>query len=71
MRAVLRRQSPTCLERALVLQRWHAAHGDDFDVIVGVTGTAEEFRAHAWLENEEREQVGLEAFRELRRLKAR
>ena len=49
--AVLRRTSSTCLERALVLQRWLAAQGVEKDVIVGVTGR-DNFRAHAWLEGE-------------------
>lgn len=50
--AILRRQRPTCLERALVLQRWCAAHGELRDVIVGVQGSGEHFRAHAWLEDD-------------------
>ena len=49
--AVLRRQPSTCLERALVLQRWLAEQGTHKDVVVGVTGR-EDFRAHAWLEGE-------------------
>jgi hypothetical protein len=49
--AVLRRVSSTCLERALVLQRWLSEHGLEKDVIVGVTGR-QDFRAHAWLEGE-------------------
>ena len=50
--AVLRRLPATCLERAVVLQQWRAAHGDLRDVVVGVVGTREAFRAHAWLEDE-------------------
>ena len=68
VRHVLRREPSTCLERALVLQRWHAAHGRPLDVIVGVAGSGPAFRAHAWLENES----GTEAtmpFTELRRVK--
>lgn len=49
---VLRRQSPSCLERALVLQRWLAAWGDARDVVVGTEGGARDFMAHAWLEGE-------------------
>ena len=49
VRAVVRRKPSTCLERALVLQRWEAAHGAAADVIIGVQG-AHDFRAHAWLE---------------------
>jgi hypothetical protein len=53
VRRVLAREAPSCLERALVLQRWLLAHGEPRDVVVGtrgsVTGT---FEAHAWLEGE-------------------
>jgi hypothetical protein len=52
--AVLRRQPTTCLERALVLQRWRAAHGEPRDVVVGVRAPGSGvFGAHAWLEDEE------------------
>jgi hypothetical protein len=51
--ALLRRRSATCLERSLVLQRWHAAHGDRRDVVIGVDGAITGFRAHAWLDGEE------------------
>jgi Transglutaminase-like superfamily len=47
--AVISRRPNTCLERALVLQRWEAAHGDAADVIIGVRGR--DFVAHAWLES--------------------
>jgi len=69
VRAVLRRREHTCLERAVVLQRWRAAHGDAQDIIVGVAGTGDAFRAHAWLEDET-DDHGLEEFRELRRVRA-
>jgi hypothetical protein len=49
--AILRRVPNTCLERALVLQRWLSEHGVAKDVVVGVTGPRD-FRAHAWLEGE-------------------
>jgi hypothetical protein len=62
--AVLRRTPSTCLERALVLQRWLVEHGVERDVIVGVTGR-EDFRAHAWLEGESVD----ERFHELTRLR--
>jgi len=52
VRALLRRQPTTCLERALVLQRWRAAHGDPQDVVVGVIAPRAGFRAHAWLADE-------------------
>jgi transglutaminase superfamily protein len=48
---VLRRRRNSCLERALLLQQWHAAHGRSLDVVVGVTAPRD-FRAHAWLEDE-------------------
>jgi Transglutaminase-like superfamily len=48
--AVLRRSPASCLERALVLQRWEAAHGAPAAVVIGVQGPARGFRAHAWLE---------------------
>jgi hypothetical protein len=52
-RAVLRRESPSCLERALVLQRWLIARGDARDVVVGTEGGARgNFTAHAWLDGE-------------------
>jgi len=50
--AVLRRRSASCLERSLVLQRWHAAHGRPLDVVIGVKAPASDFAAHAWLEGE-------------------
>jgi hypothetical protein len=53
VRAVLRRVSPTCLERALVLQRWFAAHGSSRDVVIGVMAPADGFAAHAWLDGED------------------
>jgi hypothetical protein len=49
--AVLRRRPSTCLERALVLQRWEAAHGRPADVVIGVPGRGRDFVAHAWLDS--------------------
>ena len=66
--AVLRRLPSTCLERAVVLQRWRAAQGDPHDVVVGVRGTRERFRAHAWLDDE-RPGAETEGFEELVRLR--
>ena len=63
--AVLRRVPATCLERALVLQRWLSEHGIDRDVVVGVARSPD-FRAHAWLEGETVD----EQFQELMRLPA-
>lgn len=42
----------TCLERALVRQRWHAAHGHLRDVVIGVRGPSVDFHAHAWLDGD-------------------
>jgi hypothetical protein len=50
MLAVIARKPNTCLERALVLQRWEAAHGAPSDVVIGVTAPGD-FTAHAWLES--------------------
>jgi hypothetical protein len=53
VRVVLSRQEPSCLERALVLQRWLLAQGIARDVVVGTLGsTTGAFAAHAWLEGE-------------------
>jgi hypothetical protein len=60
------RTSPTCLERALVLQRWLAAHGSPYDVVIGVTAPADGFAAHAWLDGED----DARAYAELTRLPA-
>jgi len=49
--AVLRRYSPTCLERALVEQAWLAANGSRRDVVIGVPeGGLQEAPAHAWVD---------------------
>jgi Transglutaminase-like superfamily len=66
--AVLRRSPATCLERALVLQRWEAAHGAPAAVVIGVQGPARGFRAHAWLEGRPDRLAG--AYDELARLPA-
>jgi len=52
--AVLRRRPASCLERALVVQRWDAAHGRPRDVGIVVTGPAD-FSAHAWLDGDPEE----------------
>ncbi len=67
--AVLRRTPSTCLERALVLQRWHEAHGAPRDVIVAVRGPTIDFSAHAWLDGEPDGDTS--AFAELMRLPPR
>lgn len=67
VRIVLRRLPATCLERAVILQRWRASQGDRRDVVVGVLGAGDSFRAHAWLEDEEPSEAE-EAYRELVRI---
>ncbi|WP_041794870.1 lasso peptide biosynthesis B2 protein [Modestobacter italicus] len=65
--AVLRRTSPTCLERSLVLQTWLAAHGVPCEVVVGVAPTADGVAAHAWLDVEAGDETALR-YVELHRL---
>jgi hypothetical protein len=67
VQAVLRRLPHTCLERAFVLQRWKAAHGEPVDVVIGVRGAGEEFAAHAWLAGDVADPEA-ELYRELRRV---
>jgi transglutaminase superfamily protein len=67
--AVLRRERSTCLERALVLQRWHQSQGDPRDVVVAVKGPSMAFAAHAWLDGDADGDAG--AFSELLRLPPR
>ncbi len=69
VRAILRRETSTCLERALVLQRWHAAQGSPRDVIIAVKGPTVDFAAHAWLDGEPDGDVS--RFAELMRLPPR
>jgi hypothetical protein len=67
--AVIRRRPNTCLERALVLQRWEAAHGAGADVVIGVPALGDdEFIAHAWLETMPDGQVG--SYHEIHRIPA-
>jgi hypothetical protein len=47
---LLRRAQPSCLEAALVRQRWLRAHGVLCDVVIGVTAPRDGFKAHAWLD---------------------
>lgn len=51
--AVLKRGRATCLERSLILQAWHGAHGRPVDVVIGVTPPSTGFEAHAWLDGED------------------
>lgn len=50
--AVLRRLPSTCLERAVVLQRWLAAQGDPREIVIGVMRHDGQFKAHAWVAGE-------------------
>ncbi len=49
--AVLNRLEPTCLEKALVLQAWLAAHDVRRDVVLGVRNNAGKVDAHAWIDD--------------------
>lgn len=53
VRATLRVRRASCLEAAIVLQRWHAAHDRPLDLVIGVTAPGAGFHAHAWLEGED------------------
>ena len=53
----LRRASPTCLERALIIQSWLAAHGTPRDVVIGVRRGFEGYGAHAWVDGSEPDSV--------------
>ena len=64
--AVLRRRTPTCLEVALIRQRWLAAHGEPRAIAIGVTAPSGGFAAHAWLVGEDEPAVSV--FQELTRL---
>ncbi len=52
VRATLRAVSASCLVEAAVRQAWLAARGDGRDLIIGVTPSKDNFRAHAWLEGD-------------------
>lgn len=69
VRFVLRHRGASCLEAAVVLQRWHAAHGRPVDLVIGVTSPGADFHAHAWLEGEESPPEG--TFTEIVRRSAR
>ncbi len=51
VQAVLRRTRWSCLERAVVRQRWLAAQGDRRDLLIGVQA-GPPIAAHAWLEGD-------------------
>jgi hypothetical protein len=64
--AVIRRRRPTCIEVALIRQRWLAAHGRPRAIAVGVTAPSDGFAAHAWLVGDDEPAVSV--FHELTRL---
>lgn len=66
VRALLVRRRHSCLEGALVLQRWLAAYGDPRDVVIGVVAPDEAFGAHAWIDGDPA--AAAEPFLELRRV---
>jgi transglutaminase superfamily protein len=51
VRRVLALTRATCLERALVRQRWLASHGDARDLVIGVRA-GPPMAAHAWLDGD-------------------
>lgn len=51
--ALLRRRGHTCLEAAIVRQRWLAAHGMRREIVIGVASPRAGFVAHAWVDGEE------------------
>ena len=50
LQRALSQVSPTCLERALVLQAWLAAYTDAPDVVIGVRKGETDIEAHAWVD---------------------
>ena len=69
IRVAFRLRRATCLERALVLQRWHSAQGHKRDVVIAVRAGEHPFEAHAWLDGEPDAVAG--SFSELMRVTAR
>ena len=51
VQAVVRRTGASCLEAALVRQRWLASQGIARDLVIGVAA-GPPFAAHAWLEGD-------------------
>ena len=68
LRLAFRVRRATCLERALVLQRWHSAHGQKRDVVIAVRTGGRLFEAHAWLDGDPDPVAG--SFSELMRVAA-
>jgi len=50
---LLRRRRHTCLEAALVRQRWLAGHGMQRAIVIGVSSPRDGFIAHAWIDGED------------------
>jgi hypothetical protein len=50
--ASLRLRREACLVRALVRQKWLAAHGSSRDLVIGIHEPRKGFKAHAWLEGD-------------------
>jgi len=65
----LRLLRANCLVRATVFQAWYLAHGEERDLVIGVTAPSSGFAAHAWLEGDP--PCHTEGFRELTRRPAR
>ncbi|MBJ7472986.1 MAG: lasso peptide biosynthesis protein [Solirubrobacteraceae bacterium] len=69
-RLALRRDSASCLEKSLVIQRWYASSGIALDVIVGVRhpDLKDGPTAHAWVEHFDADCS--DRFAEIRRVQA-
>jgi hypothetical protein len=65
----LRAARANCLVRARVMQAWYLAHGEERDLVIGVTAPSKGFRAHAWLDGDP--PCHSEGFAELSRQPAR
>ena len=65
----LRLSRSTCLVRAVVLQAWYLAQGEERDLVIGVTVPSRGFAAHAWLDGDP--PCHTERFHELTRRAAR
>jgi hypothetical protein len=56
--AARRTPATTCLSAAFALQRLLSAHGHESELHIGVSRTAGDFAAHAWVEREGRVLIG-------------
>ncbi len=67
MQKMLNRLAPSCLERALIVQAWLAAHHEFHDVVIGIPpGGMTGEPAHAWLDG--RDPASAATYLELHRL---